>query len=374
MKLRDGFLITAAAAGLGIGGLVAAQAPPPGTGAAVRERPAVPQGAALPPPVEPPAAVARGRGIAAEQYQCGALFRESFETPYLHPRRWRGFQADPGVTYAIKNGIVRVFGTEGEEQNSNRLVSADVHSDDAVLVCGMRANTLTPGQGKTMYRIHYCGRVPDRYAEVALENYAGDLRWRFWCLPLGDRPEGPKPVVATIPAGGVDLTRFHELMVERDGPTSSYRGYVHHAGEWRPIGQPVRTVGPFMKVELKWWVDPGCPVDVEFTRCRVYPNPKRHPLRFFVANPWGIGQDTRLEVWTGDGKTLVGRAPLDGVGVARIPLDRAPWNAYPASAVLKLFRGRTEIGSATVEADGLSGLYPNDLWKLSFLAESGGNC
>ena len=69
-------------------------------------------------------------------------------------------------------------------------------------------------------------------------------------------------------------------------------------------------------------------------------------------------------MWTFDEKTLVGSAVTDDLGVCKIPLDKAPWRAYPVSAVLKLFKGDEQLGWPKITAQGVSGVYPDNLWRI----------
>ena len=76
-------------------------------------------------------------------------------------------------------------------------------------------------------------------------------------------------------------------------------------------------------------------------------------------------EDLTAELWTADGGARVCAVQSNNLGDYVLPLDAAPWDLYPVSAIIRLRLGGRALGEVTIPVEGLSGLYPDAVLDLA---------
>lgn len=103
--------------------------------------------------------------------------------------------------------------------------------------------------------------------------------------------------------------------------------------------------------------------EARFDDCRLYPNPRRNPIRLVVKTgsaPY-FGSRLRVELSDRGGTIKVSEGYTDFQGTVSLSVDSASWLAFPVSASLRIFAGEQEIAQGLIEAKETDGLYPGDV-------------
>ena len=176
--------------------------------------------------------------------------------------------------------------------------------------------------GAHVVNVHLCGVEPDCYSEVLFGKleaaaqealmleygkrqvpYQDARGWwfgiinqdpgRFWWRVSGN----------PIPELGKERNQFYDVLVDYDESTRLSRGFLRLGEKWVQLGEPELVVRGVSKIELKLTnVTPlhGTYREARFDDCRLYPNPRNHPVRVIVkrqASPY-LGPRLRVELRT----------------------------------------------------------------------------
>ena len=307
--------------------------------------------------------------------EAGALLAEDFGAPEVDTERWRVWHSDPeAVDFAVEEGrfVIRGRGPLGH----NGLWSLNAaRIRDVVLVGRMNIRSTRPETHDML--LHLCGgdspRSPDHWVELALRDL-GDGNARFGVMAA--LPEGHRDQRART----IDLPRGKEdgfvARISLDRSTSICTAEVRDSeGGWHVLTDATRLLLRTTHCEVKMRQrHPGPEAEDEsvgwFDDVRICPRADRHPVMVRLRTPEGkhifsrgetghewppeiIVGDSRprdlegltAELWTADGGARVCAVQSNNLGDYMLPLDAAPWDLYPVSAIIRLrLGGRALIG------------------------------
>lgn len=309
----------------------------------------------------------------------GALLTDDFSGGDVDFQTWRLMPFINREWVSLKDGALSIAGRlQRPQQNilfmnsqgspahlgmaSRRFPTADV-----VAVLRLRAVSLPATQGgEWSSALHVCSSIPDYFSEIRFGSLReGGLGWSFASQDV--RPSFSRP----LPAFGDEATRFYTVKVERDGPSGVMTGYVEGASGWVKVGEARNTNLFAARLELKTIgsVD-GVDLDTRFDDVRLYPHPDRTPVRFVVtaafpmfSYPAAGAESLEMKLFEADGTTPIGDGRRAADGAYDVALSRE--HTFPIGAVVKLYRGGAEVGSARIPAKGVDGLYPGDVWGVN---------
>jgi hypothetical protein len=272
----------------------------------------------------------------------------------------------------------------------NGLTSAmELRDRDVELVC--RAGIEGPADAGHVGLVHLCGSggwSPDHWFEVQLRGDGEDgARATIGASAPPYPPTWPGDVHLP-PAGGSGYL----VKIECEEATSLCRGAVKAGGRWMQVGEPVE--GPARKaraeVKVQGWRSEGGSSLIWFDDCRLYPRPETYFLTVGLRRPDGSlpgaplksGWPPRcfdpknrpvdhrnlvVKLFAADGETLVGESMATGdLATAIFRLTDAPWDVYPAPAILRVFMNGVQIGpDHEIASEGVEGLYPDDVYALT---------
>jgi hypothetical protein len=330
---------------------------------------------------------------------CGALLRDSFSSATLDTSIWTVDSRDPGIKVEIENGELCVHGTGSafsEEALRNNPVllqhwagvwSRPFAQTDVELAVRVKIPSgIAPEPGSHVVNVHLCGIHPDAYPEILfgkleststkrlIEKYNGlkNLPWpdaRGWWFSVVQGTPTWQKVGEAIPDWGDEATRFHEVVVGYDEPTRMAHARIHREGKWLQLGEDRFVSRGATMVELKMISmtdQPGFHREARFDDCRLYLNPRRNPIRLIVTSgrlPYR-GPALRAELRDREGKKVISQADVDREGMAYLNVNDDAWVCFPVSATIRLYDGETEVGRGVIDAAGIRGLYPGDVWVI----------
>ncbi len=351
------------------------------------------------------------------QAACGALLRDNFDAGVIDGNLWNVAVEDPGIRVTVESGELCIRGTSAripEAVLSNKevklwrfagLASRTFSQTDVVLAVRVKMPSgISNEPGLHGVSIHLCGVTPDTYPEVLfgkvegkateqiLHRYAKDTPddvpypdARGWFLGVINQDQGDDHYLISgqpMPQQGDEERNFHEVVVEYDGEQRLARAFLKLGERWVPLGKAEPLIRGLSQVELKLIdVTPlhGAYREARFDDCRLYPNPRHNPVRLIAVDdhpkqfpaltgaPYGMryrGQRLRVALYTRDLGAKISEAYTDQYGMVDLSVYSPAWIAFPVSAVLRLFLAGKEIARATIEAHGIDGLYPGDVWVL----------
>lgn len=343
--------------------------------------------------------------LEVRQVACGALLRDNFNAPSLDTNVWLTQSLDPGLSVSVQNGEVVLRGT------SARIPEDTFHKDASALcryvgiyspkfpqvdVC-LAARVRMPSgisaePGDHTVGVHLCGLLPDCYSEVLFGKFDAktsgetwnkygpprlrNASWqdaRGWWFAIVNQDPG-RPVYRVsgtpLPERGDERERFYDTLVDYDEPTRLSRGFLKIGDRWVQLGEAETVIRGISRIELKLRnLTPlyGAYREARFDDCRLYPNPRRHPIRFVVVQEGEMpyrAPALRVALYTYDGTHKVSESYTDQFGITYLPVNDLAWVAFPVSASVRIFRGEQEIASARMEARDVQGLYPGDVWSF----------
>jgi len=345
-----------------------------------------------------------------KQEVCGALVREDFNVDALDPKKWRTvISHQKGIGVDIDQGELRFSGTlVGDPKfplssNFHQTTHIDTQSfrdRDVCLAVRMKMPSgVAATPGVHVINAHLCGVHPDTFAEVLYGRVDGAELGRMmkrhwgidkriskmypgaingphqdaegWWLAVSDAdPWGASKVIGEpLPPIGNEGDQFHDVLVEYDEPTSSASAFIKLDSGWTQLGHPHRMVRGMSWVELKMYnftETYGTYHEARFDDCRLYPHPKRHPIRVIVTEAGHPYPSPTLKfvLLTSDGKTKVSEGFTDEVGTVDLAVDADAWFDFPQPALLQFYDGDEMKGQCRIESHGVEGLYPDDVWIL----------
>ena len=353
------------------------------------------------------------RMVELKQAVCGALLREDFNIYKLENfdmTKWVTWPSgDPGIKVSIENGELCMKGTTTEirpdsmqMQHNAYLMSRNFRARDVCVAVGMKMPSDIPENSVSpIVDLHLCGVNPDVYPEIAFgriigpecerlfKEYPGrvpgqpemnsDLPWTsargwmFLAIPCEEPDRIYRWMVMgdTLPEQGDEKTEFHDAMIMYDAPSGTASAYVTMGGKWVELGKSVSIIHNMTRIELKSFAFTDTTDDyleVRFDDCRLYLNPKRHPVRFITVDS-GVPHLTppiKYVLYTQDGKTKVSEGITNKGGFAELTVDSPAWVGFPVGALVKIFDGSKEIAQSLIKAEGIEGLYPADVWVFDY--------
>ena len=319
----------------------------------------------------------------------GAPVRDDFEAGAIRSQLWRIWHSDPrSVRLEQKDGRfwIHARGTVGY----NVLVSrVDMPTRDIVAVCRMGVSS--PEGGLHGGIVHVCGSgrwSPDHWFELSLRaTSTGAARATIGASIPPEHRGGYRGSYELPPAGPEGfLTK-----VVCEGATNQCRGFVRVGLEWWQIGDAFEVPARSTHLEIKTMGPDkgGASTAIWFDDCRLYPRPETHYVTVVLQRPDGrhpgdavgggdhqvcFDEDNReipdceftVKLYASDGTTLVDETSTGAAfGYALLKLEHAPWELYPAAAVIRVFVGDQQIGpDHVIESQGVEGLYPDDVYTI----------
>ncbi|MCK4299941.1 MAG: hypothetical protein KAX80_10435, partial [Planctomycetes bacterium] len=156
----------------------------------------------------------------------------------------------------------------------------------------------------------------------------------------------------------------HTVAVEYDEATRITRAFVLTEADREQVGRDQRFRKLCSSIELK--IDAqraGLELALLLRNCRLFPHPARTPLTVYVGREATPARDAEVQLLNPEGAELsCGTTDEDGIACLMLPTD----GRYPLG-------GRFEVKSAgetwegePIPASGVQGIYPGDLYALSF--------
>lgn len=341
------------------------------------------------------------------QASCGALIKDNFSSGRMDTTVWdQIYSIDPGIKVGFQDGELRIWGTSApipdDQFRANLgvmcryagLYSRVFPAVDLSLASRVKMPSgICAEPGDHVAAVHLCGVLPDCYPEVLFGKFEGTVTaetmrkyypklfpgttWpdaRGWWFAIVGQDSG-RPVyrVSGTPLAerGDERTTFYDALVEYDEPTRLARGFLKLGGRWIQLGETEMVIRGLTKVELKLRnLSPlsGTYREARFDDCRLYPNPRRNPMRVVLTGTGNnLGRQRapfRVALYTADGTHKVSENHADH-GLVCLPVVESSWVAFPVSASVRLYQGETELWRGQIEAHDVEGLYPGDLWTLN---------
>lgn len=326
-----------------------------------------------------------------ERLHSGALIKDGFDGSAIDEGRWRIWRSDPDrVRMEVSSGrlVIQADGPVGY----NGLVShASLPTRDVEMVCVAGVASSEPAQHPAL--VHLCGNgdmSPDNWFEVRLQDGGGKdtLVATRVSAPARWLPEAFRRVRLSASPGDGLLVK-----IISDPAARLVRGMVLVGDRWTQVGQALEVPAREARMEIK---TEGFRKELGKTRiwfddCRLYPRPQTHYVTVRLQGPEGAALgvpvdkegwplvlrdssgneftagEIALELYTGDGKTLVDRThPGDDLRYAVFTLEDAPWETFPVDAVIRMVIGGRQVGGDLVIAsEGVEGLYPDDVYQVT---------
>lgn len=332
--------------------------------------------------------------VAVRRVERGALLVEPFAGTEPDLSTWRVWHSDPDrASFAVRDGRFELI-AEGDVGHNGLWQLACAKYKDVALVA--RMDVRSDGPDPQPLALHLCGgdatRSPDHWTEIVMYDEGPRARFSYWST-------APNGAFAYDPASEVVLDRHGSegflAKVELDAGTNLATTWVRDDGVWRQVGPAVELLLRTVHCEVKFRgglpaKGPGVTTSRGwFSELRMYPRPETHPVGVRLVREdgsqiWSRGadeawppkirvgdgpersiEDLAVELWTLDGAMLVSRIQSQNMGYYMLPLNSAPWDAYPVAARLRLVLDGQPLGQdVAVPLDGLDGLYPDDVWNL----------
>ena len=140
------------------------------------------------------------------------------------------------------------------------------------------------------------------------------------------------------------------------------------SGQWLRVGGPRKAWLNLKRLELKVLHGiPGYKIDLEFDDARLYPHPADHPVRVAIwVHDWKDprrGWPFTVKLVSADGKRVLAQAK-GGPGGDLFDMALPSDILYPIAAKLQVLREDKLDVEFPIERNGVSGLYPGDIWHL----------
>ena len=346
-----------------------------------------------------------------KQVVCGALVRENFNTVELDTDKWRVIISQPNsVGVDIDQGELRFSGTlvaneklplSSNFHQTTHIDTGPFRERDVCMAVRMKnPSGVADTPGIHVINAHLCGIHPDTYAEILFGRIDGDERgemmrrhWGInkrlrklypaaisgphegaegWWLMVSDAdPWGAWKVIGEpIPPIGDEKDRFRDVLVEYDEPTSSASAFIKLDSGWVQLGHSHPMIRGMSFVEMKMYNITetfGTYHEARFDDCRLYPHPKRHPIRVILTEAGHPYPSPTLKfvLLTSDGKTKVSEGYTKDFGWVDLSVHTEAWVDFPQPALIQFYEGKEMKGQCKIESHDVEGLYPDDVWVLN---------
>jgi hypothetical protein len=217
---------------------------------------------------------------------------------------------------------------------------------------------------RARYLTHLCGATPDYFVDFGL-SHEPDGRQGWFYVPIADGyPFSHDFQAPFLSLEEIRPDQEHTFVIEHEAATKLTRGFVVDGDLWRSLGEH-RLFMSTTQVELKVDVPyDGVPVDVAYDDARLYLRPETAPARFVLLKPPFpyFPFPSAVVEFKDDADRPIATAQTDANGEATIPLPGR--RLYPMGGTVKVAFGGKDLGGATIEARGVEGLYPGDVWVI----------
>jgi hypothetical protein len=292
----------------------------------------------------------------------------------LNRAEWQPWRLDPAVAVEPTAGGLLISGTTSVEKRAfSGLVSRRLSPADAVLACDVRVPSDLSQQGTYGFVVHLCNRlvgdevrtleIPDNNSEIAFGRMGERVGWFHWWYDQtgGTFHKWQAEEEARRPFGD-EGERWHTVAVEYDEPTRTSRAWLWTDARWEQVGRDRRFRKLCSSIELK--IDAqraGLSLAFLLRNCRLYPHPARTPVTVYVGGQSAPARGATVSLLSGEG-VILGHAQADGDGIAHLLLPAV--TCYPARGRFRVESEGKASESAAVEASGVEGIYPGDVYAL----------
>jgi hypothetical protein len=244
---------------------------------------------------------------------------------------------------------------------------------DVVLAAEIQVQSPFEGKGRIQHMVHLCsGDYPDFFTEIIFGKIAGaePPRWHTAYLAKVWEYSGYREYLEPIhPGTESEATQWNTVVLIHDGPTSKTQNYLVVDGKWIPIGPSHKVRFNHTHIELKVDVNvPDIPIRMAVDNVRLYPNPTHNPATIVIYTgvdgnkpKWPI-HDQKVQIFEEGSMRLLGEALTDEGGEAHVLLKNDV--LFPVAAMITVSDSMTAVVQSRIRRDGLSGLYPGDVWAL----------
>ncbi len=353
--------------------------------------------------------------IQIQQAACGALLRDDFEGRTINRSLWNISIEDPGIQVTVQQGVLRIRGRSAQIPKNElsrkevklwRFVGVTSHpfpqTDVSLAVRTRMPSGISGEPGLHGVSVHLCGVSPDTYPEVLFGKVDGketeeilhefaegtpdDVPYpnaRGWFLGIINQQNGDyRYLISGQPLAeqGDERRNFHDVLVEYDGQKRLAQAFLKIGERYQQLGKAEPLFRGLTQIELKTMdVTPlyGANREAHFDDCRLYLNPRHHPVRFIAVEdhparfpaltgaPYGLiyhGPRMRVALYTADGVSKISEGYTDSEGMVELLVDSLLWVVFPAAASVRFYRGEHEVARSVIESQGVEGLYPGDVW------------
>ena len=305
----------------------------------------------------------------------GAYLADALSAGAPDRSQWQGWLQDPGLRVEPGPQGLLIHGTTTVPKRAfTGLVSRRLYPADAVLVCEMKVPCDLSQPGTYGFVVHLCNRlvgdevrthqVPDNNSEITFGRMGDKLGWfHWWFDQTGGTFHKWKGEEESRPPTGRENQQFHTVAVHYDEPTQTTRALLLTEVGWEQVGRDRHLHKLCSAVELK--VDAqraGLELALLLRNCRLYPHPARTPVTVYVGREAEPASAARVSLLAPGGRGLAeARTDADGVAHLLLPTE----GCYPTGGRFRVEAGGRRWESTPVEAAGVSGIYPGDLYALS---------
>jgi len=314
--------------------------------------------------------------IPFKRIKCGAYVAQPFAGEEINFENWQFWRRDDGVKVETTPEGLRVYGTTQVPKRAfSGLVSKRLYPADAVLVCEVKVSCDMKQPGTWGAVVHLCNRlvgdeiqtleIPDNNGEITLAHFAGEMGWfRWYNNQSGGTFYKWRQGEKSFPLLGSENTSFTTVRLSYSEPEALFVASLQSENKWVDIGTPVRLRKTFSAIELK--IDAqakGLKLDVLFRNCRLYPQPQRAPVVFYIGRAPRPMQDVLVELVDENSGCVISSGSTDEDGLAHLPMK--PDLAYPLGGRFKLQKEGQVWETPIIASDGVKGVYPGDFYAIN---------
>jgi len=309
--------------------------------------------------------------IGMEIIKSGAYLLEGFLSDRIDMSKWQFWLMDPSMHIEMGQGFLHIYGkTSVDKRAFTGLTTRQLYSADAMLITEMSIPCNYDQEGTFGFVTHLCNRllgnevqtlsIPDNNCEVTFGRMGEKLGWFFWWYNHsgGEFHKWVKEEKPLKPFGD-EGSAFRTVRLSYDVVTRELEGAVLDGDRWIRVGRPVRFLKLFSSIELKLDAQArGLDLDIHFRNCRLFPNPKRNPVKVFVGDP-SPKTGAAVELLDLGGRLLAkSKVDSDGLAFLHLPADAN----FPLSGRFRVILDQEVIDGMEIVSNGVHGIYPGDFY------------
>ena len=306
-----------------------------------------------------------------ELVKSGAYLVESFLDDGIDMSKWQFWLMDPSMRIEMGQGFLHIYGkTSVGKRAFTGLTTRQLYPADAMLITEMSMPCKYDQRGTFGFVTHLCNRllgdevktlsIPDNNCEVTFGHMDEKLGWFFWWYNHSGREfhKWVKEEEPLKPFGDED-SAFRTVRLSYDVETRELEGAILDGDGWIRIGRPVRFLKLFSSIELK--IDAqaeGLDLDLRVRNCRLFPSPRRNPVKVFVGGP-SPKVGVVVELLDLDDRPLAkSEVNSDGLAIIHLPPDAD----FPLSGRFRVMLDQEVIDGMEIISKGVHGIYPGDFY------------